>query len=210
LVVDAVTSGTRENDGLCDDLAWAERCAYWQAEPAKVPARRSRLNPARSPLILTGHGIGLRIDHGSLLVRDGFTHYPQPAREYRFFPGNRDLPSRIIVIDGSGGLSFDVMTWLAAQQIPLIRIDWKGNAQSVLSGGQFTNPERVTAQIEAKRNGRALAIATALIREKIENAVATLEGVIPQSPARELAVIKHRRDVQGLATNDPERWGVQA
>jgi hypothetical protein len=51
------------------------------------------------------------------------------------------------------------MTWLAEQQIPLIRIDWKGNAQSVMGGGQFTNPERVAAQIEAKRNGRALEIA---------------------------------------------------
>jgi hypothetical protein len=58
-----------------DDFAWAERCAYWQPEPAKATARRSRLNPARSPLILTGHGIRLRVDHGALVVRDGFTHY---------------------------------------------------------------------------------------------------------------------------------------
>jgi hypothetical protein len=189
---------------LPDDLAWAERCTYWQPEPAKPPTRRSRLNPARSPLILTGHGIRLRVDHGALVVRDGFTHYPQPMRECRLFPGSRDLPSRIIVIDGSGGLSFDVMTWLADQQIPLIRIDWKGNAQSVMGGGQFTNPERVAAQIEAKRNGRAIGIANSLIRDKIENAIATLEGVIPPSPARELAVIKHRRDAKELATKPPK------
>jgi hypothetical protein len=155
-------------------------------------------------LILTGHGIRLRVDHGALVVRDGFTHYPQPMSEYRLFPGSRDLPSRIIVIDGSGGLSFDVMTWLAEQKTPLIRIDWKGNAQSVLGGSQFTNPERVAAQIEAKRNGRALKIATALIREKIRNAIATLEAVIPPSTARELAVIKHRRDAKELAAKSPK------
>jgi CRISPR-associated endonuclease Cas1 len=125
-------------------------------------------------------------------------------REYRLFPGGRDLPSRIIVIDGSGGLSFDVMTWLAEQQIPLIRIDWKGNAQSVLGGSQFTNSERVAAQIEAKQSGRALGIATALIGEKIENAVATLEAVIPPSPARELAVLKHRRDGEELVAKPPK------
>ena len=187
-----------------DDVAWAERCAYWHPEPTKPSARRSRLNPVRSPLILTGHGIRLRIDHGALVVRDGFTHYPQPVREHRLFPGSRDLPSRIIVIDGSGGLSFDVMTWLAEQQIPLIRIDWKGNAQSVMGGGQFTNPERVAAQIEAKRNGRALEIATGLIREKLENAIVTLEAVIPRSPARELAVMKHHRDVKELTTKPPK------
>jgi CRISP-associated protein Cas1 len=187
-----------------DDILWAERCAYWQPEPAKPPSRRSRLNPVRSALILTGHGILLRIDHGSLLVRDGFTHYPQLAREHRFFPGSRDLPSRIIIIDGSGGLSFDVMTWLGEQQIPLIRIDWKGNAQSVVGGGQFTNPERVAAQIEAKQNRRTLGIATALIREKIENAITTLESVIPPSAARELAVLKHRRDANELVAKPPK------
>ena len=60
------------------------------------------------------------------------------------------------------------------------------------------------AQIEAKRNGRALGVATGLIREKIENAIATLEGVIPPSPARELAVVKHHRDAKELATKPPK------
>jgi CRISP-associated protein Cas1 len=125
-------------------------------------------------------------------------------REHRFFPGSRDLPSRIIVLDGSGGLSFDVMTWLAEQQIPLIRIDWKGNAQSVVGAGQSTSPERLAGQIEAMRNGQALRIGVGLIREKIENAIATLEAVIPPSPARELALIKHRRDAKELATKPPK------
>jgi CRISP-associated protein Cas1 len=187
-----------------DDCAWAERCAYWQPGPAKTPTRRLRTNPVRSPLILAGHGIRLRVDHGALVVRDGFTHYPQQVSEHRFFPGSRDLPSRIVVIDGSGGLSFHVMTWLSEQQIPLVRVDWKGSAVSVIGGGQFSNPERVATQIEAKRNGKALQIATALIREKIENAIDTLQAAIPVSPARELAVMKHRRDAKELATRPPK------
>jgi len=75
---------------------------------------------------------------------------------------------------------------------------------SVIGGGQFTNPERVAAQIEAKRSGKGLGIAGALIREKIENAIATLEAVIPPSPARELAVMKHQRDARGLAVRPPK------
>jgi CRISPR-associated endonuclease Cas1 len=75
---------------------------------------------------------------------------------------------------------------------------------SVLGGSQFTNSERVTAQSEAKQGGRALGVATGLIREKIENAIATLEGVIPRSPARELAVVKHHRDAKKLATKPPK------
>jgi CRISPR-associated protein Cas1 len=73
----------RDVEASVDDLAWAERCAYWQPQPAKPPARRPLRNPARSPLILTGHGIRLRVDHGALVIRDGFTHYPQPVREHR-------------------------------------------------------------------------------------------------------------------------------
>src|SRR5215831_9971825 len=188
-----------------EDSVWAERCAYWQPEPAKPPpARGWRSNPSRPPLILTGHGIRLRIDHGTLVVRDGYTHYPQAIEERRFFPGNRELPSRIIVIDGSGGLSFDVMTWLSEQQIPLIRVDWHGNAVSVIGGSQFTNSERVTAQLKAKQSGQALRIASALIREKLGNAIATLEAAIPASPSRELAIMKHERDARELSTKPPK------
>jgi len=187
-----------------DDLAWAERCAYWQPEPAKPPSRAWRSKPTRAPLILTGHGIRLRVDHGTSVGRDGYTHYPQVIEERRLFPGSRELPSRIIVIDGSGGLSFDVMGGLSEQQILLIRVDWKGNAVSVVGGGQFTNPERVAAQIEAKRSGQGLMIATALIREKIENAIATLEAIIPASPARELAILKHQRDAKEISAKAPK------
>jgi CRISP-associated protein Cas1 len=31
----------------------------------------------REPLILSGHGISLRIEGGALTIRNGFTHYPQ-------------------------------------------------------------------------------------------------------------------------------------
>jgi CRISP-associated protein Cas1 len=80
----------------------------------------------------------------------------------------------------------------------------EGQRQSVVGAGRSTNPERVAAQIEAKRSGQALRVGADLIRQKIENAIATLEAVIPPSPARALAVLKHRRDAQGLATKSPK------
>lgn len=191
-----------------DDLAWAERCAFWQIElPTPKPTRRRRINPDRSPLILTGHGIRLRVDHGALVVRDGFTHYPQVVEEGRLFPGSLDLPSRIIVIDGSGGLSFDVMTWLAEQKIPLIRIDWHGNAVSVVGVGQSTDPERVATQIDAKRNGHGLQIAIGLVRDKLENAIDTMMAVTPPSPARQSALERHERDLSELSRRPPRTLG---
>ncbi len=54
-----------------------------------------------------------------------FTHYPQARETFLFFRGDIDLPERIIVLDGSGSISFDVLSWLAEQKVSLIRIDWR-------------------------------------------------------------------------------------
>ena len=84
--------------------------------------------------------MNLRVDHGALVVRNGFTHYPQRAEEHRFFRGDRHLPSRIIVVDGSGMVSFDVLWWLSEQNVPLIRINWRGEVTTVLGAGTAIDP----------------------------------------------------------------------
>jgi hypothetical protein len=86
---------------ISDDQAWAERSSYWlNSRVEKIERRRSR-QPVREPLVLTGHGMRLRVENGALLVQNGFTHYPQAVDERRYFPGDRRLPSRIIVVDGA-------------------------------------------------------------------------------------------------------------
>jgi CRISP-associated protein Cas1 len=128
------------------------------------------------PWSLPGNGMRLQVDNGALVVRGGFTHYPQRQEAWRFFPGDPSLPSRIVVLDGNGSLTFDVIDWLASQGVPLIRIDWKGKVQAVLGvSGYGADPKKVAEQLEAKRNGRALAIATDLIRAKIDNSIDTLK-----------------------------------
>ena len=121
--------------------------------------------------MITGHGMGLRIDNGALVVRNGFTHCPQALKEWRFFPGAPNLPSRIVVMDGSRSLSFDVMDWLTEQSIPLIRIDWRGNVVTVLSHAYGLNPKHVKAQLDAVALGRALPIAIGLIQKKLQNSL---------------------------------------
>ena len=44
-----------------------------------------------------------------------------------FFPRDADLPERIILVDGSGSISFDVLSWLAEQKFSFIRVNWKGD-----------------------------------------------------------------------------------
>ncbi|MGA9334022.1 MAG: CRISPR-associated endonuclease Cas1 [Rudaea sp.] len=167
---------------------WADRCSYWLSVPTtpKRTGRPRRRNHA--PLILTGHGMHLRVSSGALLVRGGCTHYPQQQEEWRLFPGDPKLPSRIVVVDGSGSISFDVLDWLSAQKVPLIRINWRGEIQSVLGGTTYSaDPIKVDIQREAQRT-RAASIAKALIGAKIANSIETLKCSIPASHQRQKAL----------------------
>ena len=106
-----------------DDREWSERSLHWlQGGAGKLRRdKRVRRQPSRDPLILAGHGVSLQIEAGTLLVRNGFTHYPQKQETYRFFKGDADLPPRIIMLDGSGSITFDVLTWLNEQKVPLVK-----------------------------------------------------------------------------------------
>lgn len=141
-------------------------------------------------MILCGHGVSLRVDKGTLLIRDGFTHWPQERVEHRLFKGARDLPPRIVMIDGSGSLSFDVMSWLSEQSVPLVLLDYQGKVVSVVGGAGFaTNPEKVQWQIETRNDPeRRLAFCCELIAEKLKTSLQTLATVIPNSPARMVAI----------------------
>ncbi len=196
-------SKLRELTPLSNDVGWAERCRYWLTSPTpnQRPLRYRR--QTHEPLVLTGHGMCLRVNHGALVARNGFTHYPQRVEEHRFFPGDRALPSRIIVLDGSGTLSFDVLSWLSEQNVPLIRINWRGEVVTALGAGHSADPARVAAQLEAHRNGRALPFAISLIRQKIHNSIETLVTALPQSPARERAIRKLQHESAQLAMRPP-------
>src|SRR5262249_52676626 len=91
-----------------DDTAWAERSEHWLTESKNPGRRRALRERSNRPLVLCGHGVLLRIEGGALTIRNGFTHYPQRLETYRFFKGELTIPPRIIMLDGSGSISFDV------------------------------------------------------------------------------------------------------
>src|SRR3954470_24759364 len=102
---------------------WASRNERWIFELAKSAAPRRLRERRKEPLILCGHGVSLNVDGGTLLVRNGLTHYPQQREQFRFFKGEPSIPPRIIMLDGSGCVSFDVLDWLAEQGVTLVRLN---------------------------------------------------------------------------------------
>lgn len=190
------------------DPSWADRCCYWLASPTLGARPFRHRRQTHEPLILTGHGMRLRIDHDALVVRNGFTHYPQPAQEHRFFRGDRNMPCRIIVLDGSGSLSFDVLSWLSEQRVPLVRINWRGEVVTALGTSHATDPARVAAQLAAQRNGQALPFAISLIREKIRSSIETLSAGLPNSPSRETAIMHLKDKLVELSRHPPKNTGA--
>jgi len=174
------------------ETAWAVRCEHWteQATNAKRPRSPRRRNA--EPLILSGHGMSLKIDRGALVVRNGFTHHPQTNEPLRFFPGDLDNPERIVVLDGSGSLSFDLLSWLSEQGVSLIRINWKGEAICVVAGtGYAADQSKIDWQRQTRENPVArLEFSNDLIARKLEASLKTLLEVVPCTSLTDKAIDK--------------------
>jgi CRISPR-associated endonuclease Cas1 len=200
----ALTMVAEEENG--DDLLWAERARYWQDDgvddqvESLVYRRRER-----KPLILTGHGLRLRVHRDTLLVTHGFTHYPQKAQVERFFPGDPKLPSRIVLLSADGLISLAVARWLSEQHVPLVMLDYRGRVVSVLTTDTTAaDMELRRAQIEALSDGRGLLLASALIEQKLAASLDTL-ATLPASEAQEaaadrVALLLHRLQHEPPAT----------
>jgi len=188
-----------------DDLDWLARSSYWCTESAlnsREPAKRQQAGP----LILCGHGVSLKVDANTLFIRNGFTHYPQKQETYRLFKGAAEMPSRIIVLDGSGSITFDVLSWLAEQNVPLIRINWPGEVVTAISGyGYAANPHRVACQVETvSDNRRRMEFCNQLITRKIEGCILTLEKSIRRSQGWETAMRRAYADLSRIELDPPK------
>jgi CRISP-associated protein Cas1 len=187
------------------DSAWADRCNYWLKRTAPKSRKFVAKAGVRQPLILTGHGVNLRVEKGSLLVRDGFTHYPQQRETWRFFPGDWRLPSRIVVVDVDGGLSFAALAWLSEYNIPLIQINWRGEIINVVSGNpEIVISEKLKSQLKVRNQNGGLKFALKLIREKITNSIDTLCHAFPRSGNVDLAIKKLKTEIGLLKSSPPQ------
>jgi CRISP-associated protein Cas1 len=187
--------------------AYRERCSFWLE--ACEPRQRRRLRERESaPLVLAGHGLALHVDRGSLLVRDGNTHYPVRPREWRFFNGSLDIPPAFVVLDGSGDVTLDAIDWLARHRVPLIRLRWDGRFASIVtSGGQAASADKVDWQQRTRSNPRArLAFAADIVRQKASNTLATLEGYLPRGPLWDRACKNVETRARSLKSNPPRTF----
>jgi CRISPR-associated endonuclease Cas1 len=113
------------------------------------------------------------------------------------------LPSRIVIIDGTGALSFAVLSWLAEQGIPLVKVDWRGDVVSVAGSSYAADERRVCEQMCLHNNGQAVHFAARLIQLKLVNSHRTLTANLLPSARRERALARLTSDLEELRARRP-------
>lgn len=167
-----------------NELSWLRRSEYWLAELSRRKINYRQKRQEHLPLILAGHGVRLTIENAALVVRHGLTHHPQKPEKKRYFRGDRFLPSRIIMLDGDGYLTFDVLAWLSEQKIPLVQLDWMGSVTCVIGGsGYGADLKLQAAQLATKKTSKQLRIARWLVEQKLRATCETLKTALPASDA---------------------------
>ena len=144
------------------------------------------------------------------MVRDGNTHFPAPLNEFRYFPGELNIPTRIILIDGSGNITLDALDWLSEQGVHLIRFRWNGEITNLsIPSGYSANLENVHWQLNSQANCKArLEFASEIISRKIAASLLNLESQFPASDATERA-IRFAKSAINVLTN-PRRRNLSA
>lgn len=191
-----------------NDNDWSNRGEYWLKRINPVPqykAQKRRI--IHRPLVLSGHGIRLNVDCGTLLIKCGFTHYPQTREKYRFFPKDRQLPSRIVILDGDGSITFDALEWLSEQGVALVQIDWKGDISCVGGADYAANFDLVKRQLEIQESGQGFEFSKWLILEKIKNSYETIERISDNSPEAQPMLEKIKEQADVLKNNPPDNLG---
>lgn len=176
-----MTSSTTTQKSTQDE--WAVRGDYWlkKLNPVSQYIPRKRHKNSK-PLILSGHGIRLKVEADTLLITCGFTHFPQSREQYRLFPGDSQMPSRIVVLDGDGHITLDALEWLSRQGVSFVQIDWKGNVSGVGGASYAATPELVKHQLDIHKNGKAFELIKSLVVEKLNHACNTLQSIDIKNP----------------------------
>lgn len=179
---------------------WANRCRYWSAKIDSTPTRKRRERQVE-PLVLTGHGLSVRVDKSCLLVKGGNTHYPAKAKELRFFRGSLDIPPRIIAVDGAGSLSLDALDWMAEQGVTFVRINYDGSHSTVMSpSGYAGNNEKIRWQLETRDIAkRQLAFAVETTLKKFQAALEILRNCVPKSENQLAAIAITEKAISQLS-----------
>jgi CRISP-associated protein Cas1 len=153
------------------DAAWGERGAYWESVAVSLAPRDRSVS-----LSVTGHGALMRVDGNSLIVRHGFTHYPEQRIEQRYIPRDRSLPERIVLLACDGSVTISALDWLARQKVHIVLLDRRGNlAASFVPSFAPVDRADIRKRLDNLDQSTAISLARYLIAKKLDGQIATAD-----------------------------------
>jgi CRISPR-associated protein Cas1 len=122
-------------------------------------------------LVLTGCGLDIRVDSGSLQIRDGFPHTGD-IRETVIYRGLNTI-EHIVILGQSGALTFEAIKWMIDQNIMVTFLDNDGSTITNLmpENHVYGQVKRRQATASEELNRR---IASWLLAEKVQEQARTL------------------------------------
>jgi CRISPR-associated protein Cas1 len=173
-------------------LLYEERGRFWDEESETSP------DPGR-PLVLHGYGIRISVRRGVLVI---WGRFEEETEEIRMYPGDPQLPPRIILHNSKASLSTDAMSWLVKQGITLVNVDYTGKALSLVGGmGEGARTYALAQMLVSKDPQTRIKIGRLLISEKTREQYNTLEetlGIREPHLRRTLGEIKRATDLEDL------------
>jgi CRISPR-associated endonuclease Cas1 len=176
---------------------------HYQAMADKTEVKASG-EEGRRTLALAGYGAGMRVERGALVVQQGYTQAPQTTQTHLLHRAMHDV-GRIICCAPKGAVSFDALSWCAAQGITVTILTGDGHHQATLSPEPKADARLRRAQYQAQGSGRDALLCRALLQRKVTAQLATLE-THSDLPGSAGAADWLRSALQWLALPEPPAW----
>lgn len=162
--------------------------------------KSSTLKPRHGVITLSGYGIGVRVDHGHLILEDGIGTERSHCRLPRVDHGLR----RLIVIGNDGIVSLGALRWMADQNASFMMLDRDGSVLITTGPVRSSDAKLRRAQAMALENGAALRISRDLIDRKLAGQQRVASDGLGNEPAAS-AIRRLRSDLVGAQTIDTIR-----
>ncbi len=136
-------------------------------------------------LLLSGHGIDMRVDSAKLHIKDGRTSTTEEPQEYVFSPRRMDIDN-IVIYGRNGNLTFDAVRWLMKHNVQVSILNWDGKLLTTMLPPESTNVKTKFAQYHAFENEEnRISIARKFIEAKFDKSQAVLDYLKQRYPSIE-------------------------
>ena len=122
-----------------------------------------RLSGVETVAVVDGYGIGLRVERGHLVIRDGLGSH---RRERRFSRATCPL-RRLLILGHTGSLSLDAIRWCADVGVHIAQLDSDGRVLITSCRRDVTAARVRRVQALASLTSLGLEITSYLLGEKI-------------------------------------------